>query len=145
MSTLEEIQNELVNAVGSDAVTLEGNSFVVKREALLKVAEALKNGACAMDHITCVTGVDYKEYLECVYHFASMGQKSEPVAVKVRVQYDDPKMPSLTPLFRSCEFQEREVYDMVGIEFENHPDLRRILMWEDFKAFPMRKIGRAHV
>jgi NADH-quinone oxidoreductase subunit C len=52
---------------------------------------------------------------------------------------DDNHLPSLTPVWRSCEFQEREIFDLFGIVFDGHPDLRRILMWEGFKDFPMRK------
>jgi NADH-quinone oxidoreductase subunit C len=52
---------------------------------------------------------------------------------------DEVTMPSLTPVWRSCEFQEREIFDLFGIRFEGHPDLRRILMWDEFKDFPMRK------
>jgi NADH-quinone oxidoreductase subunit C len=52
---------------------------------------------------------------------------------------DKTTVPSLTPVWRSAEFQEREAYDLFGIQFEGHPDLRRLLMWEEFKDFPMRK------
>ena len=80
-------------------------------------------------------------YLETVYHLYSMEKKHGPVIVRVRTgnRTDDVSMPSLTPVWRSAEFQEREVFDLYGIVFEGHPDLRRILMWDEFKDFPMRR------
>jgi NADH-quinone oxidoreductase subunit C len=80
-------------------------------------------------------------YLEAVYHLYSMEKKHGPVILRFRTgnRTDDVTLPSLTLVWRSCEFQEREVYDLYGVRFEGHPDLRRILMWEGFVDFPMRK------
>lgn len=118
----------------------EGNAFVVDRKDLLSVARFLKeNEPYKMDYLSCVTGVDYKEYLETVYHFYSMEKKSGPIVLKVHVPKEDPKVPSLTPLYRGAEFQEREAYDMFGMVYEGHPDLRRILMWDGFAHHPLRK------
>ncbi len=80
-------------------------------------------------------------YLEAVYHLFSMTHKHGPVVVRLRTK-DRARfapLPSLTPVWRSAEFQEREIYDLYGIQFERHPDLRRILMWDEFEDFPMRK------
>ncbi len=80
-------------------------------------------------------------YLEVVYHLYSMELKHGPVVLRLRTgnRRDQVTVPSLTPVWRSAEFQEREAYDLFGIVFEDHPDLRRILMWEGYKDFPMRK------
>jgi NADH-quinone oxidoreductase subunit C len=80
-------------------------------------------------------------YLEVVYHLYSMSLKHGPVIVRMRTadRAGQPHLPSLTPVWRSCEFQEREIFDLYGITFDGHPDLRRILMWDGFKDFPMRK------
>lgn len=80
-------------------------------------------------------------FLEVVYHLYSMARKHGPVIIRVRTgnRTDRVTLPSLTPVWRACEFQEREVYDLFGVEFESHPDLRRILMWDGFKDYPMRK------
>ena len=80
-------------------------------------------------------------YLETVYHLYSMEKKHGPVIIRVRTENrtDKVHLPSLTPLWRSCEFQEREIYDLYGIVFDGHPDLRRILMWDGFKDYPMRR------
>jgi NADH-quinone oxidoreductase subunit C len=80
-------------------------------------------------------------YLEAVYHLYSMELKHGPVILRLRTQNrtDQNHLPSLTPIWRGAEFQEREIYDLYGIVFDGHPDLRRILMWEGFKDHPMRK------
>jgi NADH-quinone oxidoreductase subunit C len=79
--------------------------------------------------------------LEVVYHLYSMELKHGPLILRLRTanRGDNARVPSLTPVWRGAEFQEREAYDLFGITFEGHPDLRRILMWEEFKDFPMRK------
>lgn len=80
-------------------------------------------------------------YLEAVYHLYSMRKKHGPVVVRMRTanRTDKVELPSLTPVWRSAEFQEREVFDLYGIVFTGHPDLRRLLMWPEFKDHPMRK------
>ena len=80
-------------------------------------------------------------YLEVVYHLYSMALKHGPVVLRLRTENraDKTHLPSLTPLWRGAEFQEREVYDLYGVIFDGHPDLRRILMWDEFVGFPMRR------
>jgi NADH-quinone oxidoreductase subunit C len=80
-------------------------------------------------------------YLEAVYHLYSMEKKHGPVILRLRTENraDKVHLPSLTPVWRSAEFQEREIFDLYGIIFDGHPDLRRILMWEEFEDYPMRK------
>jgi len=80
-------------------------------------------------------------YLEAVYHLYSMVLKHGPIVIRLRTanRTDAVTLPSLTPVWRSCDFQEREIFDLFGIVFESHPDLRRILMWDEFKDHPMRK------
>ncbi|PWU09081.1 MAG: NADH dehydrogenase family protein [Verrucomicrobia bacterium] len=80
-------------------------------------------------------------YLEVVYHLYSMQLKHGPVILRLRTQDrgEGNHVPSLTSIWRGAEFQEREAFDLYGIVFDGHPDLRRILMWDEFKDFPMRK------
>jgi len=79
--------------------------------------------------------------LEVVYHLYSMARRHGPVVIRLRTgnRTDRVTLPSLTPAWRSCEFQEREIFDLFGVIFDGHPDLRRILMWDEFKDHPMRK------
>ena len=80
-------------------------------------------------------------YLEAVYHLFSMKHKHGPVILRMRTinRTDQVALPSLTPVWRSAEFQEREIFDLFGIVFTGHPDLRRILMWDEFEDHPMRR------
>jgi NADH-quinone oxidoreductase subunit C len=80
-------------------------------------------------------------YLEVVYHLYSMELKHGPLIIRLRTENrtDKARVPSLTPIWRGAEFQEREIFDLYGVVFDGHPDLRRILMWDEFKDFPMRK------
>jgi NADH-quinone oxidoreductase subunit C len=80
-------------------------------------------------------------YLETIYHLYSMEKKHGPLIFRLRTEdrIEHVTLPSLTPVWRSAEFQEREVFDLYGIVFEGHPDLRRILMWDEFEDHPMRK------
>jgi NADH-quinone oxidoreductase subunit C len=80
-------------------------------------------------------------YLEAVYHLYSMAHKHGPLVIRMRTadRADGARLPSLTPVYRSAEFQEREIFDLYGIRFDGHPDLRRILMWDEFVDHPMRK------
>ncbi|MGA2729877.1 MAG: NADH-quinone oxidoreductase subunit C [Terracidiphilus sp.] len=79
--------------------------------------------------------------LEVVYHLYSMAKKHGPVVLRMRTanRSDKVNLPSLTRVWRAAEFQEREIFDLYGIVFEGHPDLRRILMWDGFKDHPMRR------
>jgi len=80
-------------------------------------------------------------YLEAVYHLYSVTHKQGPIVIRMRTtdRAEGARLPSLTPVYRSAELQEREIFDLYGIRFEGHPDLRRILMWDEFMDFPMRK------
>ena len=80
-------------------------------------------------------------YLEAVYHLYSMELKHGPVILRMRTENraDKNHVSSLTPVWRGCEFQEREAYDLFGIVFDGHPDLRLILMWDEFQGHPMRR------
>jgi NADH-quinone oxidoreductase subunit C len=80
-------------------------------------------------------------HLEAVYHLYSIEHKHGPIIIRMRTndRGEGVRLPSLTPSWRSAEFQEREIFDLYGIQFEGHPDLRRILMWDEFKDYPMRK------
>jgi len=80
-------------------------------------------------------------YLEAVYHLYSMRHKHGPVIIRMRTRdrAECARLPSLAPIWRSAEFQEREIFDLYGVRFDGHPDLRRILMWDEFEDHPMRK------
>lgn len=140
MKTITEIKQELENKFAQTTIGLEGSSLIIPKERWYEIAEYLKNEPeYSFDYLSSVTGTDYKEYLEACYHLYSVAKQQGPLTIKVRTAREGGVIPSVTPLWRSAEFQEREAYDLLGIHFEGHPDLRRILMWEGFQYHPLRK------
>ena len=116
------------------------DSLVVKADSLLKVARYLKDtDDLKLDFFNYVTAVDYYSYFEVVYQLAST-QHNHSVLLKTRC-YDreNPKVPSVTGLWQGADFQEREIYDLMGIDFEGHPNMKRIFLWDGFQGYPLRK------
>jgi len=118
------------------------HSLLVHREDALEVAQFLKTDPeLLLDYASNVSGVDTPDHLEAVYHLFSIAQKQGPIVLRTRTgdRACDARVPSLTPVWKSAEFQEREAYDLLGIRFDGHPDLRRLLMWDEFVDHPLRK------
>jgi NADH-quinone oxidoreductase subunit C len=117
-------------------------TVVIDRDGAFEVFRALREHAdLGFDLLTDLTVVDYlgrAPRFEVVYHLYSLG-KSHRVRVKIRVPEEDPSVPSLSGIWKSANWLEREAWDMFGIRFAGHPDLRRILMYEEFVGHPLRK------
>jgi len=135
-----EVKSTLEKQFSGIQIQIINDGLVVKPEDLLRVAKFLKESdEFKMTYLSSVTAVDYLEFLESVYHLYSIEKRTGPIVLKVRAPRDKALIPSLVPVFRGAEFQEREAYDMMGIIYEGHPDPRRIFMWEGFEGYPMRK------
>ena len=149
MKTVEEIKSAIEAAVLGAAVEIAPNpnpalphSLRIAPECALAVATFLRDDEeLKLDYLSNVTGVDWPESLEAVYHLYSVEKKHGPVIIRMHTENrtDQVELPSLTPIWRSAEFQEREIFDLYGIIFTGHPDLRRLLMWKEFKDHPMRR------
>jgi len=115
-------------------------SLLVKGEALSEVAAYLKNTpGLDFDYLTAVSGVDYLDYFEVVYHLTSI-KHNHSLVLKARCyNRENPALPSVVSLWRTADFQEREIYDLLGISFTGHPNLKRIALWEGFEGHPLRK------
>ena len=115
-------------------------SFIVSSNALHGVAKQLKEDEQSLfDFLFCLTGVDYPEYMMVVYHLKST-QLGHSLVLKAKIENrEDPHIDSVFDLWKTAEFHEREAYDLFGIIFDNHPDLRRILLEDDWEGYPMRK------
>jgi NADH-quinone oxidoreductase subunit D/NADH-quinone oxidoreductase subunit C/D len=136
MATLKE---RFADAVNDD--TRDGyEGVVVSADKLLEVATALRDDL-GFDYLSSVTGVDLINdgKLEVVYHAYSIDRGGSHVAFKVQVDREEPVVPSLVSVWPGADFQEREAWDLMGIRFEGHPDLRRILTWDGFAGHPLRK------
>lgn len=115
-------------------------TIVIKREGALEFFSCLKN-ELQFEFLMDVTAVDYKgreTRFEIVYHLYSF-RNNNRLRVKIGVPESDPVVDSLMPLWSGANWFEREVYDMFGIKFRGHPDLRRILMYNEFHGHPLRK------
>ncbi len=106
----------------------------VRKENLFETLKRLKSEGYI--HLSLITGVDRKDYLEVVYHLHSL-EKNEYISVKT-VTYNG-VVPSVTPLWKSADWEEREEYDLMGIKFEGHPNLKRLFLPENWVGHPLRK------
>jgi NADH-quinone oxidoreductase subunit C/D len=118
----------------------EYEGIVIANDKLIEVAQAIRDDL-GYDYLSSLTGVDYidKGYFETVYHACSIAKGGGPLVFKARTPRDVAEIPSVVSIWRSAEFQEREAYDMFGIRYTGHPDLRRILTWEGFAGYPLCK------
>jgi NADH-quinone oxidoreductase subunit C len=140
---LELIAHELRDL---DADAILGTEFQRRRAVLLAAPDHVPTVIKALmdkgyTFVTSVHGVDYypdEPRLGVLYELLDM-RAVDRISVKARVSTEDPRMPTIVDLFPGAEWPEREVYDMFGVVFEGHPDMRRILMPEDFEGFPQRR------
>lgn len=139
MKPIDQIKSDLESNCGI-SVTLEGNILIVPVEKIRDVSQYLKESSdYRMDYLASLTGIDCKDSLGVVYNLYSMEKKESGITIKVKTDREKSVVPSVTPIWRGAEYQEREAYDLLGIKFEGHPDLRRILMWDEFEFHPLRK------
>lgn len=123
------------------SVTESGQDcLMVKSEALPEAMAFLKETTgMDFDYLNHITAVDYYQYFEVVYQLSSL-EHNHSVVVKARC-YDreNPSLPSVTGIWQGADFQEREIFDLMGIRFEGHPNMKRIFLWEEFQGYPLRK------
>ena len=125
------------------AVFEEGGQWlnlIVENADWFKVAEQLKSGKeFLFDYLFCVSCVDWKTHLTMVYHLESL-QLHQILVVKVKIaDRNNPAIDTVSSLWRTAELHEREAYDLFGVRFNNHPDLRRLFLTDDWVGWPLRK------
>ena len=115
-------------------------AVLVKADSLVAFAEYLKTADCLrFDYLNYVTAVDYYQYFEIVYQATSL-ELNKTIVFKTRVYTrDNPTVPSVYNVWRGADLQEREIYDLFGVRFEGHPNMKRIFLWEEFPGHPLRK------
>jgi len=136
IATLKERFGEEIRG---EQLLVDKPALLVARAALPQVARAARE--LGYDYLACITGVDYREgrgEFEVVYNLWSY-EKYRHLVLKTTCPGDDPRVPSLTDVWKSADWLERETYDLMGIKFEGHPDLRRILLPEPWKGHPLQK------
>jgi NADH-quinone oxidoreductase subunit C len=145
--THEEILNKLRAHFGADCFTTsefrDNHRIIVSAERVYALLEFLKQ-PCGFDLLAELGGADYLQYPEAkdrygVWYVLVNTTTGLRMIVKTFANDPEPSLPSVFPLWKGADWMEREVYDMFGVVFEGHPDLRRILMPDEFAAFPLRK------
>jgi NADH-quinone oxidoreductase subunit C len=136
-----EIRKRFAAEIESDAETFGDQVLIVRREGLRAVVAGLKAGpfdyAVLLD-LTCVDFLESENRFEMVYHLFSLS-RNRRLRLKVSLPGGNPVIDSLAGLWKNADWLEREVFDMFGVAFAGHPDLRRILMYEGFEGHPLRK------
>jgi NADH-quinone oxidoreductase subunit C len=142
---LERLKERFGAAVRATSSDHGDDTAIIERGAILEVARFLREDPdCAFNMLIDLFGVDCLELgrperFEVVYHFYSVGAKKHRVRIKCPVPADDPVIDSIVPSWPGANWYERECWDLFGIQFRGHPDLRRILMYEGFEGHPLRK------
>jgi len=136
----KEIADKLEEQFPGSIVESNQDSLIVNSEFLLKVATSLKDTPdLDFNYLVAITAVDYYNYFEVVYRLTSL-EHNHSLVVKTRCyERVNPVLPSVVSLWRGAELQEREIYDLMGISFEEHPNLKRLFLWQGFKGHPLRK------
>ena len=116
------------------------NELLVAKDKILDAARFLfADNELAFNYLVSLTSVDYVDYFEVVYRLVSM-RHNHSIVMKARVyEREEPTLSSVITVWRGADFQEREVYDLMGVRFQGHPNLKRIMLWEGFDGYPLRK------
>ncbi|MFB6178681.1 MAG: NADH-quinone oxidoreductase subunit D [Halorientalis sp.] len=132
--------DELVSLLGDGVIDRErhvnAEGFVVRPDRVQDVLETLKTEA-GFDHCSCVTAQEYQDRYETIYHLTEYDDRTREVSIVVPAPKTDPRSESGEPVFRTADWHEREAYDLIGIEYDDHPDLKRILLPETWQGHPL--------
>lgn len=136
----EEVAARLDRQFPDSVIASDETGLLVKSQSLHDIVSFLKDAPeYNFNYFVSVTAVDYYEFFELVYRLTSM-EHNHSLVVKTRCYgRENPSVPSLVDLYQGANFQEREVYDLMGISFEGHPNMKRILLWDGFEGHPLRK------
>jgi len=138
-----EALKEFILQQAPDAEVIQGPQFlqvtIPSDQAFRLLSELKNNSQTSFDYLFCLTGVDWPQHMEVVYHLKST-EHNHIVVVKAKINTrENPEVETVCPLWQTAEFHEREAFDLYGIVFKNHPDLRRLLLTDDWVGYPMRK------
>ncbi|HEV2482397.1 MAG TPA: NADH-quinone oxidoreductase subunit C [Puia sp.] len=117
----------------------EWTTIAIDPAAWESLARELKNaGPLHFDYLFCLTAVDWRTHFTMVYHLTSTTHR-HTLVVKAKLDHENPVIRTVSDIWRTAEFHEREAFDLFGITFKDHPDLRRLFMTDDWKGWPLRK------
>ncbi|MFH1169631.1 MAG: NADH-quinone oxidoreductase subunit C [Chloroflexota bacterium] len=136
----KEVASKLEEKFPGSVVESSDGSVVLKASSLLTAAAFLRDTpGFDFDYLNHVTAVDYYDRFEVVYQLTSLQHNHSLVFKAVCRDREDPVLPSVVSLWQGADFQEREIYDLMGIRFEGHPNMKRIFLWDGFAGHPLRK------
>ncbi|MCK9402768.1 MAG: NADH-quinone oxidoreductase subunit C [Chitinophagaceae bacterium] len=136
----EEIK-EYVTSIAPSATFDESGEWLnsmVEPGTWKELALRLRNGPLHFDYLFCLTCIDWKTHLTVVYHLSSTTHR-HTIVVKAKLDTAKPEIETVSDIWRTAEFHEREVFELFGAVFLHHPDLRRLILTDDFEGFPLRK------
>ncbi len=110
----------------------------IEKDQLLPLAEKLISEKYNFNYLTNLTAVDYPDNYTIVYNFRSLKNRNSLV-LRVEIEKENPQVPTLFNVWKTADWQEREVFDLLGIHFTGHPEMKRILLPDDFNGYPLRK------
>lgn len=120
-------------------VEATGGAILVNRQSLREVMAYLKNTpGLDFNYLSTISAVDYYQQFEVVYQLVSI-EHNHSLVIKTRCDRENARLPSVVNLWHSADFQEREIYDLMGITFEGHPNMKRIVLWPEFEGHPQRR------
>jgi NADH-quinone oxidoreductase subunit C len=131
------IREQFPEAVEAAILAVDVPTLTIAREQIEPVARFVKE-LLGYRLPACASGVDRIEQFEVVYHLMSL-ETSRFFGLKVKLPKEDPRMPTLTGVWRGVDWHEREIFDLLGVIFDGHPDLRRLLLPDDWEGHPLRK------
>jgi NADH-quinone oxidoreductase subunit C len=135
--TEQRIWEQFPGAVAEAILAVDVPTLTIAREQIEPVARFLKE-ELGYRLPACASGVDRIERFEVVYHLMSL-ETNQFFGLKVKLPKEDPRMPTLTGVWKGVDWHEREIFDLLGVIFDGHPDLRRILLPDDWEGHPLRK------
>ena len=136
----EEIAKQITRQFPDAVSETSEQAVLVKSEFLFEVAQHLKRSpGLDFDYLNHITAVDYLDYFELVYQLTSLKHNHSLILKTRYYDREKPTAPSVTSIWQGADFQEREIYDLMGISFTGHPNLKRIALWEGFEGHPLRK------
>ena len=135
-----EVAAKIKQALPDSLIEAKEDSVLVNPATLVKVLDYLKRTpGLEFDYLTSITAVDYWDYFEVIYQLTSLTH-NRSLVVKAHCQGREKlSLPSVVSVYQAADFQEREIFDLLGIRFEGHPNLKRIVLWEGFRGYPLRK------
>jgi NADH-quinone oxidoreductase subunit C len=138
--TNEEVK-AFISAIQPSATFDESGEWInihIEPAEWKRLATLLRHGSVNFDYLFCLTCIDWKTHLTVVYHLSST-QHRHSIVIKAKLDRTDPRIETVSDIWKTAQFHEREVYELFGVQFTGHPDLRRLILTDDFEGYPLRK------